>query len=84
MTSGLLLLAFVVVCIALMTYSIKSIPFWRRVAFFVHDEINSGMNYQAVEQGLIEKYKLSPTEAKACVNHYGDIDWFEWQPFLQK
>ncbi len=84
MSSVWFLLGFVLVCTALIAYSIKSIPYWRRVAFYVTEQVNAGMSYEAVEQGLQERYKLSITEAKACVNHYGDIDWFEWQPFLQK
>lgn len=78
------MLGLVVTVATLIYISINRIPKWRRVSFYVTDSLNAGMSFTAVEQGLVERYKLTPTQATLCVNHYGDIDWFEWQTFLEE
>jgi len=81
-TNSIMLLILLLTLAGLIIYSSRAVPKWRRVAFCVIDHINLGMSPTAVEEILIDRYKLSPHEAKLCVNNYGDIDWFEMQSFL--
>jgi len=84
-TSLVLLLLFIVtaLCIGAIINSWQhNLPKWTKVKFYVIDQKHFGMSYTAIENGLMERFNLTPQQAKLCVNNYEDDEWLQMQSFL--